>query len=193
VDEFDNLGLAEQQALLKSLVLHAHDRMRRRSWRGGMGGISTLGTPEEVVALAVSRLLDGTRARNRSRYPTLLDQLRSIINSLISDAARSYDNRLVRNDASGGGDFEDAGAASTHDLVATKEIWDRVVAGAVNAAANDPLLIEAMALFESGKDRPRDLADALSLTPKEAANLKKRLRRLLRQAHHQATQETPND
>jgi DNA-directed RNA polymerase specialized sigma24 family protein len=176
--------------LLKRLTLHAECKLVRLRWRGVPGGPPPRGVQaEDIAAEAITRVLDGTRAWDERTQPDLLKHLRGVVDSLVSELVRSFDNRRFRRIGPPG-----AGDESTmvheapgrepdpRELASSREAAETFRAPIVEALREDELAYQVFECLEADITKPSDIADYLGLPVSEINNAQKRLRRKVEDA-----------
>tara|TARA_R110002049_G_scaffold300016_1_gene490561 strand:- start:2059 stop:2676 length:618 start_codon:yes stop_codon:yes gene_type:complete len=190
VDEFLALSEDEQKTLLKRLIHHALQKMRRLTWRGAYvkkgGAVPGAYEPEDFAHDAIRKMLDGTRPWNREKSPTLLAALKSTIDSEISHMVESLDNRKgrrlsVKSEKDETVQAYDVPGTEPNPLViVTDRDWQERCHNAVmKALEGDKLLEELFDCLEAEITDPADIADMLEISVSDVTNAKKRLRRKL--------------
>jgi len=184
--DFEGLNEDEVATMVKSLVLYASAKLKRRWFRRGR--------PDPVKYVTDAMVLiergklghtgKGARRRNAIKYPRLEDQLRAVIDSLISDELRGSDNRST-------GLIEDpnlvaARRSNPEELVAASEqlgqFFDKLTELAFDAKDND-LLLKVIEMLEDDHSMDQsDWVERLRIDIPTANNLKKRLKGLMNKA-----------
>lgn len=174
-------GLDEQQAsaLIEELTLYALYKLRGKRLRGLVFGTSHEEfSPRDVVVEALVRHAEGgSRERNKERYPTLREQLRATIDSLISNHVRSAENQVLLLATERERPSADAPDRRAEARMRLERLWEFLVEWAMES--DDELLFGALALLEEGKLMPSDYQAELGLSAPDAKNLRKRVRRAL--------------
>lgn len=94
VERLRQLAEADPERVTLALVRYAGWRLTRLRLgsRGLAGGV----TAQDLAQEAIRKFLDGERKWNRAVYPTLLDFLKSVVNSLMWNLLASEEHRKVR-------------------------------------------------------------------------------------------------
>lgn len=182
--------------LVDRLARYAHYKIARLRWRGvpyARGGRPPGGvSPEDLAVDAVVMLINGARPWNRDRYPTELDFLKSVVDSLVNHLAESAGNRLERNP----GPPREGGDAGTLERRSTITPGPLQVAtdrdelarfqSAIRAALDgDSLAVEILQCLEQGFDKPSEMAELLGKPVKDINNAQVRYRRAVDRVRRQ--------
>lgn len=180
--DFEGMTDLEVDAMLKRLTAHAAIKLNKLVWRGRRGDPVPAGlAAEDIVCDALVALVEGVRSRNRAEYPRLEDQLRSIVDSTVSNHVTGAENRLVTR-SEGLEDVFPAGI-SPEAQVSAAEYAIKIHDALLDLVVEDEQLTQAAdLLWSEGTMEPTDLEERLEITKAEANNLKKRLRRAIGQA-----------
>jgi len=180
--DFEGMTGPEVDRMVKALLVYTTRKLRRR-WFS-----KTKPDPMEYVSEAMIRVERGkhghtkrARARNYDEYPSLEAQLRSVIDSLISDDVRGSDNKnieLLDEDAVVADRRPNPEAA-----VATNErlerFFDNLTELALEAPENDHLVAVVEMMWDEHTMKQSDWVERLGIDRSAANNLKKRLDRLM--------------
>jgi len=178
----------ELQGLSVRLLAFARRRAAvKRWWLGSAGALAKGHTVQDIVCKAMTSLFGGSRKWDRASQPDPWAHLKSVVNSLLSNLARSKENRVYGRDI----DDEAAVAPATPEselLMAEEEerlerrrerayslLQDEVLAAGDSAllALHDLILAEDI-------HKPQELATRLEKPVNEVNNLKKRFWRICR-------------
>ncbi|MEM7246000.1 MAG: ECF-type sigma factor [Acidobacteriota bacterium] len=170
---FQSMGDEERRLLVNRLTLYARGEWRRRRWRAQLPE----GNDAKDLALeAIIRVLDGRRAWDAQARPELLNHLRDVVDSLLSNLVRSSDH-LTRS----GHDADDAEAhgvpairhrATQQQQLEAAEELERIR----SLVADDPVLCQVLAQMEEGAT-PKEIAIELGLEVKDVNNHLRTIRR----------------
>jgi DNA-directed RNA polymerase specialized sigma24 family protein len=87
--------------IVARLLLYADNKMRRRVWRGSLGGDPPEGIQaEDLVQTVIEKVLSGGRRWDPDRHPDLLGFLMDALDSEISNLVQSFENRRMKAEAS---------------------------------------------------------------------------------------------
>ena len=184
--DFEGMTHAQIERLIKELTLYAADKVRTKVWRGTHGEPPK--EPHDYVIDAIVALSTGERARNRAKYPSLREQLRSIIDSLVYAEVTRSENRLERRVDDRGEPMVSAPGATraVDDEVADNELARRIKASVEDQIIEDNELIEVWDVMEKHAEyESADLQRRLGLDKVTADNRRKRFRRVLIKANEE--------
>lgn len=175
---FEEIKKDELEPMVERLVLHAASKLKKLRWRGVLGGPAARGyTPEDIVSEAMVELEIGEkRHRNKAEYPSVEKQLKSIIDSIVSNAVQSHDNKTT-------GHTDERIMAvravqySPEEDAAQNERASKIRDALETIALDDDDLLAAIDLMlKEGLMMPSDYVERLGLTLAKANGLKKKLR-----------------
>jgi hypothetical protein len=181
--DFEGMDKDEVATMVKSLLVFAASKLRGRWFRRGKPDPGEY-VSDAMILVERGRLGysgKGARQRNRIAYPRLEDQLRSIIDSLISDEVRGADNRSTNllDDKVMVADRR----SNPEELVGAKEklslFFEKLTELAFEAEDNG-LLLKVIELLDDDHTMDQgDWVERLGIAQSAANNLKKRLKRLM--------------
>ena len=189
MQEIRDLSAADLERLVKRLVHHAKCRMRYLTTRGAPLARSDLINTVEFVNTAFTRVFAGKRKWNKSKYVTLFGFLRSVVNSVISHAVESPENKHGWNLS-----FDDANddepaeyqhpsrEANPATAVIDREWTERQVKfheAAMKLLDGDQFLIDLLECMQAGITERSEIATVLGVPVEHVDNEKKRLKRKL--------------
>ena len=173
-----NLSDEEWDDICKRLVLHAHFRMKQRSWRGvpmSQGGVAPGAVEaDDIASAALTDVLQGRRPWNGDSYPIFFDFLKSVVDSKISHLASSVQNRVERR-----GDGEQFSQLMARENVSDEADFRKVLTEAIH---KDELGAQIFECIAEGIERPAEIATKLGINVNDVYNAQKRLRRLINEA-----------
>jgi hypothetical protein len=185
-------------ALIERLVLHADNKMKRLFWQGVLGGSVPGGqTANDFVKQAITKTIkwaqgiEGGRKWIYAEQPDLFLHLKSIVDSELSHAAESWENRNFLSEAAMTKTTEDgqglnammmipAGVPTpSENCVATEveEARERVLFQFFDFLSGDAQLQKVMELLFDGITKPAEQAKRLGISDKEMYVVTKRLSR----------------
>jgi hypothetical protein len=174
----DRLSDRDWQSLALQLGRYTVQKSRRFYWRTGSSG--SLPDGEEtasIVSKALVLWMTGRRRWNRDEYRELQDFLESVIDSLLSHAARGSDNRVIpSNDA-----IHPVVRLTPETELLERERADeadRVLAGIIEEAHGDPVVLEIIDAMRNGAATRRAIVAVTGRAADAIDNGLKRLRRL---------------
>ena len=174
---------------LPRLLAIAHSKIAPLSWKGKKRGAIPGGAQaEDFVSQAIEKTITGTRcfapADGSDIKGSLFFHLDSVIDSLISHACESAENRKVRNTLS----EEDPLSGSVIEIPVTQTPLDRLIDSNdeeryqiflltfVDFIDDDPQLKEAFQLFYDGTT-PIEVAQKMKLTIEQTYQLRRKIKR----------------
>lgn len=172
-----NLTETEWDEITKRLILYAHHRVFRLWWRG------LCPDPAEIAAVAICKVIDGTRNWNRSDQPDFEAFLKGIVDSEISHQVTASDNRRRSSDQVSDTVAFDSrpsphGAPDRRmrdaDNVAEAEQFRTLV---LQEIGDDELVVRLFECLSADITAPSEIAILLERDVKEVNNAQKRLRR----------------
>lgn len=174
MDHVDWAG-QDWEDLVPRLLVLASSRLSRMVWRGRADG-SSPGTAEDFVNDAIAKTIAGLRVWNREAC-TLFQHLAGVIVSDVSHAANSPDNRrVVACD-----DHASAGDPATTDQEQVA-LWNAERRRLLDHLSDvDPTMGRmAQLMLIHDLRETADLCRELNVVPAQVANLRKRLKRVVR-------------
>jgi len=172
------------------LVKYALDRIRRLKWQGAQGGEPFGRAAEDFVFIAIQKVLSGERSWDPQRYPDLTIHLMGIIKSEISHFVESQENRCIRTEATlnsntkeGPIDNTPSSIPSPREALINAELEkeaEEFLWGFLDFLSDDQPLTKMVECIVYGFAKPRDVAEALRVDISEVYNMRKQLRRRLR-------------
>jgi hypothetical protein len=173
---------------LDRLTLHAVMKYRFRGWvaKGGerIGPCSK--APQDVAYEAVLKVLNGERQYNKEVYPDFLSFLRSIVDSIVSHLANSFESRkskpmpvaiTVQEDCQ---EIEFEGNEPTPVSVCiNKELAEKVKSVLAAEFNEDAVVKGILDCFQAGITKRAEMAELLEIDTKEIDNARKRLQRVI--------------
>jgi len=197
-----NLSDDEWLKLLKRLTLYADRKLVRLSWRGitsARGGKPPGGVEaEDLVAEAVTDVIEGTRAWDQEANPDLLKHLRSVVGSKISHLVEGLENRRTRRLGPPDPNEESSTAyqvasrdPSPVELVADREAADRLRAAVHAELRDDASAYQIMECLEAGMERA-EIIEYLGIPAADFDNAKRRLCRKVEKALYNVKKGRPH-
>ena len=162
--------------IIPELARYAHLKVAFRRRHLGRMAIPTELDPDDYVQRAIKAVLTGTRRWNKEAYPTLLDFLESIVDSMLSNWGRSVAFRSQQASSNVESDHEIAheeGISPEHYRVIENE-FNRLLDGRDDGE-------ELFAVLEGELDGKKrmEIAEEWGMTPEAVTNARKRLFRLI--------------
>jgi hypothetical protein len=118
----ERIPQAEWKRIAIELATYAAGKVRRRRWRtGNREDLAKGQTAEDITQEAVALVLSDDRPWDPAKEPDLLQHLRDVVDSLVSNLVTSKDNRLVGR------------LPETEDGVVAEEMLKRARPGAAHA------------------------------------------------------------
>lgn len=177
-----SLTEADWDELLPKLIGYARLRMKGLTWRGSYNGEVPGGwEAEDFVREAVRKALDGTR--NWPEKQTLLDFLKGIISSEVSQRVEAYENVHGRRATTNAAEVDSAtidisGIADDFRQSATVAVEWTERRALILAQLDDSIDRDIVTLIiDEGLDRPQEIAERLGIPIEAVYNARKRLRR----------------
>jgi hypothetical protein len=173
----------------KRLLVHAIHESRRYLWRRGPGVAPLSGgreallargaSPADIVQQAMLLTMNGSRPWNQEKYPDIVNHLRWVIRSLISNLATSADNRQVQELPADPEENQRQELPETSILRGSVGPEAADLSSRIQEAINDdPQLVEVLDRLQQG-GKPRDVAAIMGLAEKDVYRLTQKLRRRL--------------
>ncbi len=189
MDDIDGITDDQWKEYLQSLTLHAVRQFEKRGWgsvRKGWSGPEGNG-PDDVAQEAIRRVYERERVYNPAAYESFLQFLCATANSLISHLAECARRRkvvslsqLANDDDSTSNTIEPASTTrGPLEECLSQEVRDRLEAAVLCHFGNDPVVLGIIDCLDGGTTKREEIAEYLSVDPKEIDNAKKRLRRKL--------------
>lgn len=182
----------ELERLIARLTLHAHQKMKRLTWRGGCltraGGAAGGVGPEDLAQQAVMAVLNPCPEQGRSwnpeTHPDLEQYLVGTIDSLVSNLVSRADNRKERRPATTPDGEEIVIEISNDGCEPVKLLIDTEAARtfleeATKALGDDEEAVEVLELLHADMSKPQEIADYLGIPVADVNNIKKRILRKL--------------
>lgn len=172
----------EWRALHEALTVHALYKSLRLSWRGlPRGTTDTLPggqSPADIASEAMVLVIEGTRECEATTYSELLKHLKGVIDSLVSHAVESLENRSIRDrpQATTAGDRSPAKDSDPSHVVSEKEAAARLRKEIEKRVQADPLVAGVFRCLEEEITSPSEMAILLDVPITEVHNAQKRLR-----------------
>ncbi|MEK7476137.1 MAG: hypothetical protein AAB152_10980 [Candidatus Coatesbacteria bacterium] len=176
---------------LPRLLAHARARIRERFWSGVLSGPIPGGIQaEDMVNMAVEKLMGRQRRWDPVRQPDLEDYLKGVIDSEINHLAEGWENRHVRPEAVFPGAEGEKGVldgipeemAGVEERMAERQEHGRAeafAAGFLASLADEPLLQRVAECIVDGLGKPAEIAARLGIGADEIYRVRKRLQRRL--------------
>ena len=180
-DLIEFLNSLDWNDIIKRLTAYCDWKIRAgKWWRRDTEELAKGFKPIDIVFEAINGLYTEDRNWNRERYPEVIDFLKSVIDSKISNLIYSYDhiNQLIqeRND-----EEDDPGLDKYSGK--TVDVLDEMVANEllnkIYGAIKDDEELEELLLLILGGSPPREIAKQLDTGVDDIYNRIKRLRRIL--------------
>jgi hypothetical protein len=167
-------GVQDWKDLRQRLLSYATRRLARVAWRDG--GLVRRADAEDLVGTAIAKTIEGTRVWH-SENCTLFRHLQGVIDSDTSHAAHSRETRLDLNDGDALLDRSD-GAADPEQIAVGKAEQQRLF----DYLSSKHPTLGRMAVLMCLHDLrgTSELCRELDVDPQELANLRKRMKRLVR-------------
>lgn len=172
---------------LNALALRVRDFAQGRAnvyrwWLRTAGALAKGNTLDDVVANAVASLFGAKRTWDPSAQPDPFEYLKSVVNSELSNLARSADNRKLDRAPEDldlpGDDTPLSALLDAEEDTELKQQRNRFYSLLIDAISNDNDLLKLHDLFvNDGIDKPQELASRLGMSVTEVNNLKKRFMR----------------
>lgn len=198
-DVLQRLREQNWEEIILRLTRHALVRARRKFWPSGSKDLQTLLSGmslQDVVSEAITRVFEGKRKWNPIKYPDLLEYLKGVVDSILSDMVRSEENRLMRprpamdNKSNNGCVDEDSHVSaglwnnpsdilSSPDKEAQKKETFELILDLLEG--DEDLQLMVIAISEGYTERS-EIAQQLGKTTDEVTNMRKRLNRQLDRA-----------
>ena len=163
--------------LIKKLTAYVHFKIYyNKKWIRGFKRLIEGYKPEDIVYETIADVYFGVRNWNRDRYPVLLDFLKSVIDSKVSNLIRSYSqtHQIIINEE--GNELKNA-VLDERDSI-DQIISDEFLSEVYKAIEGDNELEEILVLILDELPN-RDIAKELDVETKEVVNRKKRLKKVL--------------
>lgn len=189
MDDIDRITEDQWKEYLKHLMLHVARQFQKRGWgsvrKGWSGPKGT--SPDDIAQEAIRRVYERERVCNPAAYESFLQFLRATANSLMSHLAESVRRKNVVSLSQLSCDEDAPGSviepASTspgplQDCIG-REVRDKIAAAVLCHFGNDPLVLGIVDCLDGGITKREEIAEYLSVDPREIDNAKKRLRRKL--------------
>jgi hypothetical protein len=178
----DRMSDRDWERLILELGRYAVYKSRRFFWRTGQSGeLPTGEMAESIVSKAIVLWLTGRRRWNPSEYADLPSFLKGVIDSLLSHAASTPDNRKVELRPAGF-ETERASDAPTpeSELMAREQaaVTERTLAEVITQSREDPIAIAIIEAVRGGAVTRRDIVRSTGQPAGVIDNGLKRLRRI---------------
>lgn len=165
-DIIEALEKQDWDTILPNLVIHERGRLLGKTVPSHFG-------PGDFVQEAYKRLYNGKRNWNPKKDPDLLKYLNSVIDSLISAAIKSNDNKIDELDLN---DLEVASNEDLYENVIGAELYDRIFDELRKEPTSD-LEMLFVCLVDYRITKPQEIEKELQWDIIKINNLKKKLRR----------------
>ncbi len=171
------LGEKLTEEIYLKAVRHASYEAKKYKWRNGSQVFIPKGTPEDIVIEAIEKILSGVRRWDPVRKD-LLSYLKETVESLLSHAACSFENRKIISSSDTFG--VQKGSASTvetpEDHYLAKELYWRLYVSIDGNERAERIL----ACLITGTSKPLWIADETGLDIRAVYKAKERLRETTR-------------
>ena len=186
--ELPELTREQWEEYLERLTLYAVKKFRFNGWVG-KGGIRTGPqgkAPEDVAYEAVLKAFSGERKYNNEAYSDFMSFLRSIVDSLVSHLAESFEGKkfkpipVATTDQGDCEEIEFEGKEPTPDRRCIhKDLTEKVKAVLTDEFKGDTVVNGILECFEADVTKDAEMALLLEIDVKEIYNAKKRLQRVI--------------
>jgi len=164
--------------LIKRLIAYVHFKVNyHKKWLRGSKDLIEGYKPEDIVFESISDIYIGDRNWNKERYSLLIDFLKSVIDSKVSNLITSY-SQTHQNVVNNEEEHELFGTISVERDSLDLIISDEFLAEVYKSIEGDNELEEIVLLILD--DLPnREIAQELDIEVKDVVNRKKKLKRVL--------------
>ena len=180
-DVLDRLHAADWEQLFPDLVSYASWRAADLPFTKGGGELPQGHEPKDLVREAVTRVFEGRRVWDPTRDPDLLDYLRGVVSSLVSNLVTSADHVHRTPEVDGEAvdlDALKAARPSPLALSASAQCEEELRELVEGATADDPGLATVAMGLEDGM-RAAEIASEFSMEVGDVYGLTQKLRRRL--------------
>lgn len=181
---------------INRLVLYAQYKAEKYKWRGIFGGVLPEGmNPNDIVSIAIEKVLTGERNWDPEKQPNLYLYLRSVVDSLLSSYSRGLENRsfvgndemlqYIKNDEDDlpppVENLPSSCLTAEQELINLPEMNDaeECILTLYDFLQDKPFLQSMLECIEIGIEKPADMAEKLKVPVKEIYNANKQLNRKL--------------
>jgi len=175
---FKKLKEQDWDTIVPNLLIHAHNKIKGKNLPGYFTSGDFIGEVYEKVYI-------GERKWDPEKDPDLLKYLKSAIDSLIYDATKLKDSKLlqldlIKHDVSDGEDL--------FELQVSKEIYENIYDNIIEEIkGDDDLELLFMFATENGNSKPGEIKKELGWDKDKTNNVKKRLKRLVMRIKNAST------
>lgn len=193
----EGLGLARQEAgliaanlsddewaeIVEKLTLYADNKMRKLRWRGVLNGAVLGGVcADDMAATAIESLLYGGRNWNQEKTPDLFEFLKDVVDSKVSNLVKGEENKKSRQVDADDQKNEPAfrgrrNTATPPEIMSDEEQRKRIRSSVMAEIGQDELVESILECYESGIEKPSEIAELVEVTTKDVNNAKKRINR----------------
>jgi len=187
--EIPELTKDQWQELLERLALYARRKFQYLGWAAkhtdcaGPGGKG----PEDIASEAIMKVLNGNRPYKPEKYPLFIDFLMSIVDSLISHLADSFERKkmvpipLATNEQGDCEEIEFEGKEATPAIIYVhKDIAEKVKTILAEEFKDDSVINDKfLECLGAGYKKPAEISELLGIDIKEIYNAQKRLQRVI--------------
>ncbi len=186
--ELPELTNEQWQEYLERLTLYTVKKFRYLGWvaKGGDRTGPRGKSPQDVAYEAVLKALNGERQYNREAYSDFGHFLRSAVDSLIYQLAKSFEGKKFKPMPVATSDQEDreeiefeGKEATPAKICVNKEIAEKVKGILSQEVKDDPVVNGILECFEAGITKPAEMAEVLGIDVKDIYTAKKRLQRVI--------------
>ena len=186
--ELPELTRDQWEECMERLTLYAAKKFRFKGWvakRGIRTGPQSK-TPQDIAYDAISKVFNGERQYNREAYSDFMHFLKSIVDSLVSHLAESFESKKIRPipvTTTDQGDYEEIefeGKELTPvRLCIEKDLAEKVKTILAVDFKEDTVVTGILECLEAGITKRPEMAELLEIGVKEIDNAHKRLHRVV--------------
>lgn len=155
--------------IVPNLLIHAHNKIKGKN----LAGYFTSG---DFISEVYEKVYIGERKWDPEKDPDLLKYLKSAIDSLIYDATKLKDSKLLQLDLN---KHDVSDSEDLFDKQDDKEINENIYENIIDEIkGDDDLELLFMCITEYGKTKPEEIKEELGWEKDKINNVKKRLKRL---------------
>lgn len=186
--ELVELTRDEWEEYLERLTLYAAKKFLYKGWiaKGGERTGPQGKAPEDIAYEAVLKVLNGERQYNREAYSDFMHFMRSIVDSLVSHLAKSFESKrfkpmpVATTDQGDCEEFEFEGKEPAPARTCIhKDLAKKVETILTNEFKGDLVLAGILECFKADVTKPSEMALLLEVDIKEIYNAQKRLQRVI--------------
>ena len=172
----DTLNTANWDEIVPALTRYAHLKVALRRRVLGRMAIPTELGPDDFVQQAVESVFMGTRIWNKEAYPTLLEFMKNVVDSMLSNWGRSSAFKSQQTTVS-----LESNPELTHTASISPERWGEIENALYDLLDGRDDAEELFAVLEGELDDKKrsEIADEWNMTVEAVTNARKRLFRLI--------------